>query len=194
MKGDDKHEKIIQAAIKIFARKGFYNSKISEIAKEAQVADGTIYLYFKNKDDILINIFEKKMKEIIVKMENALESEKTPLDKLRRFIAIHLRLVEENRHLAEVIQIELRQSNKFMKEYVAVMFFEYLNIISSVIKEGQEAGIIRKEVMPGIAKRAIFGALDELSLAWVLSKSKKYTLEQTAQQMSELFLNGMAER
>ena len=194
MKGDDKHEKIIQAAIKIFARKGFYNSKISEIAKEAQVADGTIYLSFKNKDDILINIFEKKMKEIIVKMENALESEKTPLDKLRRFIAIHLRLVEENRHLAEVIQIELRQSNKFMKEYVAVMFFEYLNIISSVIKEGQEAGIIRKEVMPGIAKRAIFGALDELSLAWVLSKSKKYTLEQTAQQMSELFLNGMAER
>ena len=194
MKGDDKHEKIIQAAIKVFARKGFYTSKISEIAKEAQVADGTIYLYFKNKDDILINIFEKKMKEIIVKMESALESEKTPLDKLRRFITIHLRLVEENRHLAEVIQIELRQSNKFMKEYVAVKFFEYLNIISSVIKEGQEAGIIRKEVMPGIAKRALFGALDELSLAWVLSKSKKYTLEQTAQQMSELFLNGMAVR
>ena len=190
-KSNSKHDRIIDAAVKTFARKGFFNSKVSEIAREAQVADGTIYLYFKNKDDILISLFEEKMDIIIRRVKATLEKESNPVTKLKCFIGLHINLVEENRNLAEVIQVELRQSNKFMREYKGSKFLDYLNIISSVIREGQEQGIFRSDLLPGIAKRALFGALDEMALHFVLTKKSKYSLEETTEQMSHMFLSGI---
>ncbi len=193
MKVADKHEKILQAAIKVFAQKGFFNSRISEISKEAKVADGTIYLYFNNKYDILISIFEEEMGKIITKMKREIENVDDPKEKLERFAQIHLSIVEENRDLAEVIQVELRQSTKFVKEYRNKKFAEYLNIISQIVKQGQAEGIFRKDVMPGIFKRAFFGALDEMSRFWVLSSKKKYNVTTAAKQISQFFLEGILE-
>lgn len=192
MKATDKHQKIIQAAIKIFARNGFFNSRISEIAKEANVADGTIYLYFNNKYDILISLFEEEMEKIIADMREELAKEENPLKQLEVFAQVHLRIVEENRELAEVLQVEIRQSSKFMTEYRNKKFAEYVNIISSIIKKGQEQGLIRKDVMPGIAKRAFFGALDEMSRFWILSPQKKYSIHTAAKQISDFFIRGIA--
>ncbi len=191
MKIADKHEKIVHAAIKVFARNGFYNSKIAEIAKEASVADGTIYLYFNNKYDILITIFEEEIGRIILKVKREMAKLDDPKEKLIRFAQIHLSLVEENKELAEVIQVELRQSSKFVKEYRNKKFAEYLNIISQIVKQGQAEGIFRKDVMPGVFKRAFFGALDEMSRFWVLSSKKKYGVNTAAQQISAFFLNGI---
>ena len=191
MKIADKHEKIVQAAVKVFARNGFFNSRIAEIAKEANVADGTIYLYFNNKYDILITIFEEEIGKIIVKVKQEIATVEDPRAKLHRFAFIHLSLVEENRDLAEVIQVELRQSSKFMKEYRNKKFAEYLNIISQIIRQGQAQGIFRKEVMPGVFKRAFFGALDEMSRFWVLSPKKKYSVSTAARQISDFFLHGI---
>jgi len=123
-KDQSKHDKIIEAAIKVFAKKGFYNAKVSEIAREANVADGTIYLYFKNKDDILITLFEEKVDLILGRMEEALANVDDPLEKIRTFVEHHLRLTHDNKYLAEVIQIELRSSSKFMRRYVPVKFLE----------------------------------------------------------------------
>ena len=191
MKIADKHEKIIQAAIRVFARNGFYNSKIAEIAKEANVADGTIYLYFNNKYDILITIFEEEIGKIIARVKQEMSRIEDPREKLVRFAQIHLSLVEENRDLAEVIQVELRQSSKFMKEYRNKKFAEYLNIISQIVRQGQADGIFREDVMPGIFKRAFFGALDEMSRFWVLSPKKKYSVNTAARQISSFFLEGI---
>ena len=191
MKIADKHEKIIKAAIRVFARNGFYNSKIAEIAKEANVADGTIYLYFNNKYDILVTIFEEEIGKIIARVKQEMASIEDPREKLVRFAQIHLNLVEENRDLAEVIQVELRQSSKFMKEYRNKKFAEYLNIISQIVRQGQAEGIFRKDVMPGIFKRAFFGALDEMSRFWVLSPKKKYSVNTAARQISSYFLEGI---
>lgn len=191
MKVADKHDKIVQAAIRVFARNGFFNSRISEIAKEAKVADGTIYLYFNNKYDILITIFEEEMGKIIANIKQEISRCDDPRQQLQRFARLHLGLVERNRDLAEVIQVELRQSSKFMKEYRNRKFAEYLNIVSQIVRRGQKQGIFREEVMPGIFKRSFFGALDEMSRFWVLSGRKKYSVATAAAQISDYFLHGI---
>lgn len=186
-----KHEKILKAAIKVFAKNGFHNSKISQIAKEAGVADGTIYLYFKNKDDILIRLFEEKLDEIISELREDLEKVDDAREKFKIFVRKHLSTLESNRNLAEVISVELRQSHKFMKEYHPEKFGEYLNILSLIIREGKEEGLFRSDVMPGIVKRSIFGALDEMVLYWVLTPTPKYELETSIIQVTEFFLKGL---
>ncbi len=190
MKVADKHDKIVQAAIKVFARNGFFNSRIAEIAKEANVADGTIYLYFNNKYDILITIFEEEMGKIIANVKQELSGISNPCEKLMRFAHMHLSLMEERRDLAEVIQVELRQSSKFMKDYRNKKFVEYTNIIAGILTVGQEAGVFREDIIPEIFKRAFFGALDEMSRFWVLSSHKKYSVKTAAIQISEFFLEG----
>jgi TetR/AcrR family fatty acid metabolism transcriptional regulator len=190
-KHSDKHRRIIEAAIKVFAKNGFYNSKVSEIARAAQVADGTIYLYFQNKDDILISLFEEEMQNVLDRVGAAVAQETDPARKLERFAIAHLHLVEENQELAEIIQVEVRQSSKFMRGYENVKFAQYLNIISDIIKEGQGRGVFRADILPGVAKRAFFGALDEMSRYWVLSSTKKYSTTDAAKEISRYFLRGM---
>ncbi|NWF55050.1 MAG: TetR/AcrR family transcriptional regulator [Syntrophaceae bacterium] len=191
MKDENKRHKILQAAIKVFSEKGFYNSRVSEIAKEANVADGTIYLYFRNKDDILISLFEEEFGKIVKNMRAALEKDPDPLKKIRRFAMTHLSIVSKQQELGEVMGVEVRQSSKFMKEYINKPFIEYLNIIRSVVIEGQEKGLIRKDLTPGIMKRAFFGALDEMARYWVLSTQKKHSIDDAALQISDVFIRGM---
>jgi len=190
--GSEKYQKIIQAATKVFAEKGFYNSKVSDVAKEAQVADGTIYLYFKNKDDLLISIFEDSMDHFTASVQEEMSEAHGPVDRLRRFIRLHLELVREHPDTAQVLQIELRQSSKFMKEYAATKFRDYLDIISKILEEGQGLGHFKKDINPQIVKRAIFGAIDEMALEWVLMKKKKYSVDEVAQQLCTMFIDGLA--
>ena len=186
-----KYRKIIDAATKVFAKKGFYNAKVSEIAHEAGIADGTIYIYFKHKDDILISLFEEKMKEVLDNMKQQISLESDPLKKIEKFALVHLKLIQDNKDIAEIIQVELRQSSKFMKNYHNIKFLEYLDLIGNIIQEGQEKGLVREDILPGIAKRAFFGALDEMSRFWVLSKKPKYDIETASKQISGFFINGI---
>ncbi|NPB09922.1 MAG: TetR/AcrR family transcriptional regulator [Thermodesulfobacteria bacterium] len=190
-KTKDKEDRILKAAIKVFAQKGFFNARISEIAKEAGVADGTIYLYFRNKYDLLVTIFDREMTRIIQRVKEELASLPDARAKLERYAYLHLSLVEEYRDLAELFQVELRQSYKFMKDYRHRKFAEYVNIISAVVREGQAAGIFRRDVKPGIFKRAFFGALDEMSRFWILSSRKKYSVSTAAKQIASFFLEGI---
>ncbi|MCD4666145.1 MAG: TetR family transcriptional regulator [Bacteroidales bacterium] len=188
---NNKRERILKAATQVFAQNGFYSSKISQIAKIANVADGTIYLYFKNKDDILISLFEDEMNKIIRSMKEEITRETGFENKIRKFIEKHLALIDENRDMAEVMQIELRQSHKFMKAYAGTKFSDYLNIISSIITQGQKDGEVNQDIIPGVAKRILFGALDEISSYWVLSKNRKYNLYVSAKMIGDIFINGV---
>ncbi|MBC8177367.1 MAG: TetR/AcrR family transcriptional regulator [Deltaproteobacteria bacterium] len=190
-KNNEKYHRIIEAATKVFAKKGFYQSKISEIAKEAKVADGTIYIYFENKDDILISLFEEQMKAVIDNMKAQISGIDDPAKRLERFASTHLGLIEKNQDMAEIIQVELRQSGKFMKEYKNEKFIQYLDIIEDIISEGQKRGVFKKDVIPKVAKRAFFGALDEVSRFWVLSSRRHYDIRTLARQISQYFLNGI---
>lgn len=194
MKTVDKHSKIIVAATKVFAKKGFFNARISDIAKEAKVADGTIYLYFNNKFDILISVLEEEIGKIIEQIEKAIEQETDAEKMLMIFIEKHLTAMKQNKNLAEVIHIELRQSDRLVKEYRNTTFKAYIDLISDIIEKGQAQGIYRKDIMPGIAKRAFFGALDEVSRVWTTPYSSQYTLEETIEQIIALFVVGMCVR
>lgn len=191
MKSVDKHSKIIVSATKVFAKKGFFNARISDIAKEAKVADGTIYLYFNNKFDILISVLEEEIGKIIEQIETAIEKETDPVKMMNIFIEKHLSAMKQNKNLAEVIHIELRQSDRLVKEYRNTSFKQYIDVISKIIKMGQERGIYRTDILPDIAKRAFFGALDEVSRIWTTPGNVQYSVEETSEQIIALFLNGM---
>ena len=191
MKSVDKHNKIIVSATKVFAKKGFFNARISDIAKEAKVADGTIYLYFNNKFDILISVLEEEIGKIIDQIEKAIEKETDPEKMLTIFIEKHLSAMKQNKNLAEVIHIELRQSDRLVKEYRNTSFKQYIDVISGIIEKGQELGIYRTDILPDIAKRAFFGALDEASRIWTTPGNVQYSVEETADQIIALFLSGM---
>jgi len=189
--GGEKRDRILRAAIKIFSRKGFFNSKVSEIARAASVADGTIYLYFKNKDDLLISLFEEKMGEVVADVRRRIADGGNALEKLNIFIENHMDLLEREAGLVEVLQVELRQSTKFLKDYTPVKFFEYLEIISEILEEGKREGVVRPDLNISIARRAIFGALDELSLTYILSRKPKYHPAVTAAELCRLLLEGL---
>lgn len=189
---EEKSVRIIESAIRIFAKKGFYNSTIADVAKMAEVAEGTIYLYFKNKDDLLISIFEHSIDFFIQEVRPALEPIQDPKEKLKLFLNLHLNLVQNNPELAHVLQIELRQSSKFMKEYEGAKFGEYLSVVQSILEEGKAKGVFRKNIEPRILRRAIFGAVDELALEWLLMPKKKYSLEAAVDQIGEMFIQGIS--
>lgn len=193
-RGNDKRERILAGALKAFARKGFYNTKVSEIAGEAGVADGTIYLYFKNKDDLLISLFEDRMEWVIGRLESELDTiDGGAFDKLVRAVEMHFQLAADEPELAEFITVELRQSAKFMKEYKNPRFMDYLRILEGLVLEGQEEGQIREDLDARLIGRALFGALDEVLLVLTLASSPAGVQEKT-RQVTEFFIEGLRAR
>ncbi len=194
MRTANKHRKIIQAAIHVFAKKGFFNARISDIAKAAKVADGTIYLYFNNKYDILISLFEEEITTLIQSANDSLKTTTDPRKKLEIFALQHLSLLENQRELAEVLQVEIRQSNIFQNGYRNQRFAEYLDIISTIVQEGQEQGLFRIDVNLNLMKRIFFGALDESSRLWILSAEHDLSIVETARQICDIVLSGITRR
>lgn len=189
----DKRRRILDAAVQVFAQFGFYNSKVSQVAKEAGVADGTIYLYFKNKDDILIQVFIDSIDEILRRQEEALADIVDPVEKLSTFARVHFDSVAESRALAEVITVELRQSSKFMRNTDMKPFGRYLAMIAHIVEEGQAHGAFSPRLNPRLAARAFFGAIDELALEWAMGR-RQSSLSDACEQTVDLFLSGLVTR
>jgi TetR/AcrR family fatty acid metabolism transcriptional regulator len=177
--------------VRVFARKGFYATRVSEVAKAAGVADGTIYLYFKSKDALLVSLFEHRVERLLAFLSTELPQAASASEKLQRIIELQLGLLEGERDLAEVVTVILRQSTKLMKEYAAPKFTAYLDAIAGVIAEGQTAGELRKDVSPHLAARAIFGALDGIAMTWALGKADRGGLLWAAGQLAEIVLQGL---
>jgi len=186
----DKREAILRAATSVFAEKGFFNSKVADIAKAAGVADGTVYLYFKNKDDVLHSIFDRAMDEFIADGRRELATLDKPEDKLRRIAELHLERLGADRNMAIVFQVELRGSIKFMQEFSAAGFSEYLDIIRATIEEGQKRGVFRSDVKPIVCAKMFYGALDEMVTNWIIS-SKRYPLAPMADEVLKVFFGGL---
>lgn len=186
----DKREAIIRAGVKVFAEKGFFSSKVADVAREAGIADGTVYLYFKSKDEILHSIFDRGMAEFIERGRNELRDLKSPEDKLRRIAELHLENLGADRDLAIVFQVELRGSTKFMREFSAAGFHEYLEIIRETIAEGQKAGVFRSDIKPIVAAKILYGSLDEMVTNWILS-DRAYALAPMAGEVLKLFFAGV---
>jgi len=187
----DKREAILRAGIKVFADKGYFNSKVADIAREAGIADGTVYLYFKSKDEILHSIFDRAMEEFIAEGRNELVSVEGPVAKLTRIAELHFEKLGSDRDMAIVFQVELRGSTKFMQEFSAAGFAEYLDVIKQTIEEGQISGVFRKDIKPITAAKILYGALDEMVTNWVLS-DRVYPLPPMANEVLKIFLGGVS--
>jgi TetR/AcrR family fatty acid metabolism transcriptional regulator len=193
-RGGDKHERILDAAVRVFAKKGFHATRVSEVANAAGVADGTIYLYFKSKDELLVSLFEDRVERLFAFLEAELPRATTAPEKLRIIIELQLGLLEGERDLAEVLTVILRQSTKLMKEHAVPKFTAYLDAISRVVADGQAAGELRDDVSPHLVARAIFGALDGIAMTWALGKADRGGLLRASGQLAEIFLRGLAPR
>jgi TetR/AcrR family fatty acid metabolism transcriptional regulator len=189
----DKGQAILRASIRTFARHGFFNAQVADIARAAGVAAGTVYLYFQNKDDLLVSIFDGTMREWIDQGRRALEELADPVSQLDEIARLHLERMGRDRELAIVFQVELRQSVKFMEQFSSTRLREYLGIIRDVIAAGQAQGAFRTGLRPTIASKMFFGMLDELVTNWVLSH-RRYPLEAEAPLVVDLFVNGLAPR
>ncbi|MEO8680963.1 MAG: TetR/AcrR family transcriptional regulator [Vicinamibacterales bacterium] len=186
----DKRDAILRAATKVFARNGFFQSQVADVARVAGVAAGTVYLYFHGKDDLLVSIFERSMREVIAEGRAALEGVADPAERLRRIAHLHLGRLGRDRDLAVVFQVELRQSVKFMERFSETFLQDYLGLIHQTIADGQQNGAFRKNVSATTAAKIFFGALDEMATNWVLSP-RKYALAADADAVVDLFINGV---
>jgi TetR/AcrR family fatty acid metabolism transcriptional regulator len=189
----DKRDAILRAAIRVFADRGFFGAQVADVARQAGVAAGTVYLYFRSKDDLLVSIFDRTVGEAIAEGHATLQEVSDPIERLRRIARLHLDRLGRDRHLAVVFQVELRQSTKFMKRFSSTGVREYLGIIRDVIADSQAAGRLRRDLNPTIAAKILFGALDEMATNWILS-SRRYALVNDADTVVDLFVHGMARR
>ena len=191
MPDPDKPQQIIDAAVRVFARNGYYNSRVSDIAREAGIASGTIYLYFRTKDDILVTLFREKMAGFVAGLRKAISAEPDAVARLRRLVALHFQILEGDPDLAEVVQVELRQGHKFFRGASAAEVGAYFALISSVLEEGVASGAFRKELPIKVATKVLFGAVDQVATSWVLGK-RTYRLSETAGAVADLFLRGIS--
>jgi TetR/AcrR family transcriptional regulator, fatty acid metabolism regulator protein len=189
----DKRDAILKAATQVFARNGFFNSQVADVARAAGVAAGTVYLYFRSKDDLLVSLFERTMREAIAEGRRALEEVDTPRERLTRIARLHLGRLGRDRDLAVVFQVELRQSTKFMTRFSSTYLRDYLGLIRQTIADGQSSGAFRGAINPTIAAKVFFGALDEMATNWVLS-GRRYTLAAEADAVVDLFVGGIGAR
>ena len=190
MRDPGKPQQIIDAAIRVFARNGYYNSRVSDIAREAGIASGTIYLYFKTKDDILVTLFREKMAEWVAQVRRRIADEPDAVAKIRRLIALHFSVLEGDPPLAEVVQVELRQGNKFFRGASAHEVSAYFDLIGAVLHEGIAAGQFRPDLPVKMATKMLFGAMDQVATSWVLGK-RAYQLSDAAEPVAALFLRGV---
>jgi TetR/AcrR family fatty acid metabolism transcriptional regulator len=190
----EKRARILESAERVFASKGFFGSKVADIAADAGVADGTIYLYFRSKDDLLISVFEEQMAKVNEALQAAIRGGKDAVEKLRGLIRTWVGLVEAHPRATEVITLELRQSAKFMKEYSNPRFADFLKIIASVIDEGQKAGLLRADVPAPVAARGLFGLMDELALMWVTARGETLDISKLSDWVSGILLDGIMQR
>jgi TetR/AcrR family fatty acid metabolism transcriptional regulator len=189
----DKRDAIMRAATHVFAQRGFFNAQVADVARAAGVAAGTVYLYFRSKDDLLVSLFERTMRDAIAEGRAALAGASDPRDRLRRIARLHLERLGRDRDLAVVFQVELRQSTKFMERFSSSYLREYLGIIRDAVEAGQAAGLFRRDVNPTAAAKILFGALDEMATNWMLSR-RRYALEDDADTVLDLFLHGVGSR
>jgi TetR/AcrR family fatty acid metabolism transcriptional regulator len=184
-----KRDAILRAAIDVFADRGFFNAQVADVARAAGVAAGTVYLYFKGKDDLLVSIFERSMRDGLAHGRAAVTDLEDPRERLRRLARAHLARLGRDRNLAIVFQVELRQSTKFMERFSATLLRDYLGLIRAAIADGQREGLFRADVKATAMAKALFGALDEMATNWILSR-RRYSLEADADMVVDLFING----
>ncbi|PIC87330.1 TetR family transcriptional regulator [Sporosarcina sp. P20a] len=184
-----KYKQIVDAAVIVIAENGYHQAQVSKIAKEAGVADGTIYLYFKNKEDILISVFREKMAIFVENIKEILKKDLPIAEKLQLVVENHFTVLQEDPHLAIVTQLELRQSNKDLRFQINNVLKEYMVLLDTLLEEGVEKGELSPKLDLRLARQMLFGTMDETITSWVMNE-QKFDLTSLAPKVSYMLLHG----
>ncbi|OEH91924.1 TetR/AcrR family transcriptional regulator [Bacillus solimangrovi] len=190
-KNKPKYKQIIDAAVMVIAENGYHHAQVSKIAKRAGVADGTIYLYFKNKEDILISIFEEKMGLFIEKINGEIAGKSTAIEKLTTLVEMHFKHFSGEQHWAVVTQLELRQSNQELRKKINEILREYLDLIDLIIIEGKQNQEFKPELDVRLARQMVFGTIDEIVTSWVM-KGQKFNITANSSIVAHMLVNGLS--
>ncbi|MCM2285507.1 MAG: TetR family transcriptional regulator [Desulfobacula sp.] len=185
----EKYQIILDSAGAVFAEYGFYKATISLIAAKAGVADGTLYLYFKNKDDILYQYISYKTEIVFEKMRAAVEKGKNAEEKLRLLIRCHLEEFQNDKHMAVIFQSEARYLRDIQSQIKDISKM-YLDLLSDIIEQGQIEGAMRQDLFVGLVKRFILGAVEGVISTWVTAEGR-YDLVSMADPLVDLYLTGV---
>jgi TetR/AcrR family fatty acid metabolism transcriptional regulator len=189
-KKQDKYNSILEGALQVFAEHGYHRSQVSRIAREAGVADGTIYLYFKRKEDILISLFREKLGELVEKFHDSLDDKMNAKESLRKVCEIHYRELESNVPLAFVTQIELRQSDLELRKEIGTAFKPYIKLIEGILEKGIQENLFRPDLDVKLVRLMLFGAMDEVVTSWLIS-GQKYSLSAQVNGTVDFFMRGI---
>ncbi|MBM4350079.1 MAG: TetR/AcrR family transcriptional regulator [Deltaproteobacteria bacterium] len=185
-----KKQLIIEAAIDVFSKNNFQNSTISQIAQKAEVAEGTIYQYFKNKEDLFFSIPVEKTKDFCRELELHLQGITGAFNKIRKFIWYYLYFFKMNPEYGRTLMLEMRVNKSFAKTKAYDSFKNLTDRILEIIKEGQEEGIIRKDVNIFITRQLILGILEHVVTRWLL-KGEQYDLLEHCDEVNKLIIHGI---
>jgi TetR/AcrR family transcriptional regulator, fatty acid metabolism regulator protein len=188
--GSDKYQRILDAAVEVIAERGYFNSPVSAIAKRAGVADGTVYLYFKSKDDVLRTAIDTTFDRFHKQVEEEFKTLKGPRQQLEYIAQVHLESHATNRNMAILMQTEVRQSAKFIAEFSHHHLVKYIQVVREVVRRGQQEGVFRKDISDGVVAHCMFGAIDEL-LSSAVFTGRVYDAKSTAAQVMDVLLNGV---
>lgn len=188
--GGDKYQRILDAAVEVIAENGYFGSPVSAIAARAGVADGTIYLYFKSKDDVLRTAIDTVFDRFHRQVQEEFLTLTDPRQQLEYIARVHLESNSVNRSMAIIMQTEMRQSAKFIAEFSHHHLVKYIQLVREVIRRGQQLGVFRQDVSDGVVAHCMFGAIDEL-LSSAVFTGRAYEARATATQVVDVLLNGI---
>ena len=186
----EKYQRILDAAVDVIAENGYFHSPVSAIAARAGVADGTIYLYFKSKDDVLRTAIDSTFGSFYCKVEEQFRTMHDPREQLEYIARLHLESASVNRSMAILMQTEMRQSAKFIAEFSHHHLVRYIQVVREVIRRGQQHGLFRPDVSDGVVAHCMFGAIDEL-LSSAVFTNREYDAQATAAQVIDVLMHGI---
>ena len=186
----EKYQRILDAAVEVIAERGYFKSPVSEIAKRAGVADGTVYLYFKSKDDVLRTAIDRRFEKFYRQISDAFLTIQGPREQLEYIAQVHLESYQVNRSMAVLLQTEMRQSAKFIAEFSHRHLARYIQTVREIVRRGQETGIFRRDLSDGVVAHCMFGTIDELVSSAVFT-GRVYDAKVTAGQVMDVLLNGI---
>jgi TetR/AcrR family fatty acid metabolism transcriptional regulator len=187
-----KRQRILDAAVRTFGRRGYHDAKIADIAAAARVAEGTVYLYFRNKEDLFATVFDEKMDDLLARGREIVRAESSAADRLTQLVDLHLTFLASDRDLASLFQIELRRSARMLQRVIRSKLVDYFRLLGGVLKDGIERGEFRAQLSPRLAVRVLFGAADEIVSEWLFSGEPALLTD--ARKVVGMLLSGFAAR
>ena len=188
---EDKRRQLLDAAVRVFARKGFHASRVGDIAEEAGVAHGLLYHYFKSKDQVLEAVFHENWSILVARIESVEETDEPAADQIRHIAAIVLRTWL---HLPDVVRVVIQEFGRSpeLGERIGELTLP-IDALQRVIARGIERGEFRKDIDPAFAATVVYGSIDELLTAWVLGRlpSDEEAVARAEQTLVEVILLGL---